>query len=270
MRLRRELLQTVTSAYVARSPGRVRQVVKPPRCETGGSSFTTVALTDGGVGVSYNLFHRNPQRLQAFHAWDTACLSGRDALEISQLVLSEDLFERTVGLAVLNALSQELFREDPAAYGIDFNSSLEDLIAPAPDDTVGMVGYFTPTIKELLGRVGDLVVLERDPGLLAGTHPFTVTDDPAQLERCSKVLMSATTVINDSLPELMPHTQAARLRVVMGPSAGFVPGPLFALGIDIVGGIFITDPELFVTRFAKGIKWGDAAHKIWHLRGTRD
>jgi uncharacterized protein (DUF4213/DUF364 family) len=49
---------------------------------------------------------------------------------------------------------------------------------------------------------------------------------------------------------------------VIGPSAGICPQPLFDLGVNAVGGTLITQPRVFLQRFAAGEKWGDTKKKF--------
>jgi len=170
---------------------------------------------------------------------------------------------------VLNALSQEYMREHSGSYHLDFETDIMDLMSPDKSTRVGLVGYFYPMINKLMSAVGELIVLEKSEALLAGSYPFTMTGDPAELERCDKVLMTATTVLNDTLPDLLPHCRNAGFVGVMGPTAGFLPDVLFDLGVHAVGSTWIDDPALFLERFTGGIKWGDSTRKVWNLRKGR-
>ncbi len=259
MNLRTELVTSVAAQYPAAPAPRLVRVVKTPELA---SPFTAVALDNGAVGISYNLFHSDPAAVECYRAWNPADLAGQPALEVMDRFLADDLLQRTIGFAVLNALCQALFQRDPQVHGLDFSVRLLDLLDPSPADTVGLVGYFPPTVRHLLGRVAELVVVERSATLLANEYPFTMSSDPTSLSRCDKVLITATTILNDTLEGLLAHCSGASFVAVMGPSAGICPGPLFALGVDAVGGTFIRRPELFLERFARGEKWGDAKCKF--------
>ncbi|MEZ4483078.1 MAG: DUF364 domain-containing protein [Syntrophotaleaceae bacterium] len=130
---------------------------------------------------------------------------------------------------------------------------------------IGLVGYFRPLLKRLQEKAGEVIVLEKSPDLLQGSYPFTMTDDPTALRQCDKVLITATTVTNDSLPGLMPQCAKASFVGVMGPTAGCLPDALFALGIHAVGYSRIENPDLFLRRFKNGLKWGDSTRKAWAM-----
>lgn len=266
MNLRKALIESIQKKCSDSLEVKVGRFIKAVEYEESVSSFSVVSLENGAIGISYNLFHRDPDGMERYRQWDVKSIVGRQSRDVIDWFLSDDPLERTAGLAVINALSQDYMRKNPGAYRLDFESDIIDLIKPGPSTTVGLVGYFSPMIGSLMEHVGEVVVLEREESLLAGTYPFTMTGDPAELRRCNKVLMTGTTVINDSLPTLIPFCSSADLVVVMGPSAGFLPDALFDLGVHVVGGTHIDDAELFLKRFESGIKWGDSTRKVWVLR----
>ncbi|MBN2297862.1 MAG: DUF364 domain-containing protein [Deltaproteobacteria bacterium] len=266
MNLRKALVESVQRQCSGSLQEKVERFIKAPRREEKASPFSVVTLENASIGISYNLFHRDCPELQRYKDWDERSVIGREAREIIKLFLSDDAIKRTPGLAVLNALSQEYMRDHPGSYQLDFETDIMDLMNPDKSTRVGLVGYFYPMIDKLMPRVSELIVLEKSEALLAGSYPFTMTGDPADLERCEKVLITATTVLNDTLADLLPHCRNAGFVGVMGPTAGFLPDVLFELGIHAVGSTWIDDPALFLDRFTSGIKWGDSTRKVWNLR----
>lgn len=266
--LRHELVETASSERLASPDLCVTRVVQAPPLENGAPApFTAVQLSNRAVGIGYNLFQDDSDAVRRYRGWDLASLADRPAGEVIQLFLADDLVERSVGLAALNAVCQGLFRDDPAGYGLNFDRDVLDWMAPGPDDVFGMVGYFPPTARLLLGRVKRLVVVEKSPALLAGEYPFFMTGDPSQLAVCSKVLITATTILNDTLVDLLVNCRAAEWVAVIGPSAGICPQPLFDLGAHLLGGTYIDRPEIFLERFASGARWGDAKRRFVIVRG---
>ncbi len=266
MNLRKILVESVQTKCSGSLQVKVNRFIKASEEEGSVSSFSVATLQNGAIGISYNLFHRDPAGMERYRQWDVNTVINKQAGEVMELFLSNDPLERTAGLAVLNALSQDYMRKNPGAYHLDFESDIIDLIKPDKSTTVGLVGYFSPMIGSLMKQVGEVIVLEKDESLLAGSYPFTMTGDPAELRRCDSVLMTATTILNDSLAGLLPFCTNADPVVVMGPSAGFLPDALFALGVHVVGGTHIDDPDLFIERFESGIKWGDSTRKVWFVR----
>lgn len=266
MNLRKALVESVRNKCSDSLHVRVDQFIKAPKLEDKASPFSVVVLENKAIGISYNLFHRDSLEMERYTRWDTHDVVGKEAGEVMKQFLSDDPMERTTGLAVLNAFSQEYMRKHPRLYHPDFEIGIMDLIKPDKSIRVGLVGYFHPMIDELMSRVEEVVVLEKEETLLAGSYPFTMTGDPADLERCDRVMMTATTVLNDTLAGLLPHCTNAGFIGIMGPTAGFLPDALFNLGVHAVGSTYIDDPELFLKRFTSGGKWGDSTRKVWILR----
>ena len=266
MDLKKALVESVRKKCSGSLHIKVEQFIKAPQMEGNASPFSVITLRNGAIGISYNLFHRDSLEMERYLSWDENSIIGKEAQVVMEQFLSDDDLEKTVGLAVINALSQEYMRKHPEAYHLDFKNDIMDLMKPDKSTRVGLVGYFYPMIDKLMNRVGEVIVVEKSEALLAGTYPFTMTDDPAELERCDRVMITATTVLNDTLAGLLPHCRNAGFVGVMGPSAGFLPDVLFDLGVHAVGSTYIDDAELFLKRFAGGIKWGDSTRKVWILR----
>ncbi len=265
MSLRKALVESVQSKCSGSLQFKLKTLLKPPATETKVSPFTVAVLENGAIGISYNLFHGDDETMARYRQWSLEKLRGKKAGELIEWTLSDDLLQRTVGIAVLNALSQHFLNTHPQHYQIDAGNNLFGLMELNKSSCVGLVGYFRPLLARLQEKTGKVIVLEKSQDLLQGSYPFTMTDDPTALQQCDKVLITATTVTNDSLPGLMPQCAKASFIGIMGPTAGFLPNALFDLGIHAVGYSQIKKPELFLQRFEKGIKWGDAVRKVWVL-----
>lgn len=54
----------------------------------------------------------------------------------------------------------------------------------------------------------------------------------------------------------------ARSFALIGPGAGCLPDPLFARGVTLMGGTWITDRESFLRALAAGKSWTSSARKV--------
>jgi uncharacterized protein (DUF4213/DUF364 family) len=265
MHLRKTLIESVRNKCPDHLSVKVQRFVKTPVRDTKVPPFSAAILENGAVGFSYNLFHRDEEAMQRYLEWDTGEITGRPADEIMSWLLSDDVLKKTAGLSVLNALSQDFLNKNPDAYRLDTESDLFDLMRPDRSSRVGVVGFFRPMMDKLVEKAGEVVVVELSGELLEGPYPFTMTDNPEALRGCDKVLITATTVLNDTLPEVMPQCADAAFIAMMGPSAGFLPDTVFDLGVDAVGFTRVKDLDLFLERFSSGGKWGEATSKIWAM-----
>jgi len=119
-------------------------------------------------------------------------------------------------------------------------------IDPQAGDHVGMVGLFTPLLKQVTAAGAQLTVIELNPDYAGHYDGYRVTLDAAALEDCNKVLSTSTILLNHTVDDMLAHCRKARRIVLIGPSAGCLPEPLFARGVTVVGGSWITDRAGFI------------------------
>ena len=72
-----------------------------------------------------------------------------------------------------------------------------------------------------------------------------MTDNPEALHGCEKIFITAKTVLNDSLLEVIPRCADTDFVASMWPTAGFLPDTVFDLGVDAVGFTRVKDLDLF-------------------------
>ena len=257
--LQRALWDSVAARFPSREETpRLAELVKPP----GGagervSPFTFVRLEDDTLGVSWNLLDDDAQRV-AYDDLADAGFRGRPAGELAELFLAVDRPTRIIGYACLNALCQILVREGRVRTRADVD--LLDLMAPGPDDHVGLVGFSPPLVRKLSQRAGRVTVLEKEPRE-AKQPNVTVSPEPAALAPCTKILVTSTTLLNDSFLTIDAVTKSAEFRALYGPGAGILPDLFFARGYAALAGIRVLDPALLLERQRAGKKWGDAKEK---------
>jgi len=88
------------------------------------------------------------------------------------------------------------------------------------------------------------------------------------LSTCNKILCTSTTILNNSLDEILAHCSPAAFISIVGPMAGYFPDPLFARGVDVVGGRVVKNGELLLQLLAEKKRWGDATQKICFQKET--
>ncbi len=128
-------------------------------------------------------------------------------------------------------------------------------------DIVGMVGFFPPLVKQITKLGNKLIIIEKKSNMVKETANWKVTLDPSELKECTKVLITSTTVLNNTLDDILINCAKAKQISVIGPSAGYFPDPLFSKGVNVIGGTYITNPEVFIDLFKNNEKWGPATKK---------
>jgi uncharacterized protein (DUF4213/DUF364 family) len=253
-----EMLALLDQAFEQRPPPRVKALHLPPVPWTGSKDgeFGAIELESGALGLSYLLLDDTLASIGAAGA----AVQGADPLQLARWWLkSASPAQAALGFAAVNALTRELF--DRAGFVPPAATDSLGGIDPQADDSIGMVGFFPPLVKQVTARGARLTVLELR-GDLAGAHDgFTVTLDPQQLAGCGQVLSTSTVLLNHSLDTVLAACRAAHRLVLIGPGAGCLPDVLFARGVSALGGTWIHDAAAFKQALAEGGAWGAAARK---------
>jgi uncharacterized protein (DUF4213/DUF364 family) len=124
-----------------------------------------------------------------------------------------------------------------------------------------MIGLFRPLVARINEAGARLTVLELRPELAGDHEGCRVTLDPADLATCDKVVSTCTVLLNDTLDGVLAACRRAHCFAIVGPTAGCVPDPLFARGVDAIGGRRVIDAQGFREAFRNGEKWGPFATK---------
>lgn len=230
----------------------------PPAPEALRGEFAALELEDGTLGLSYVLLDDTWARLQG--QVDRAALAGSDALALARCYAEADPIRRTLGFAALNALTRWLF--DRAGFEPPASGDSLGALNPQPGETVGMVGYFTPLIPRITARGARVLVVELRADLAGEREGVRVTLDPAELAGCAKVLCTGTLLLNDTLDATLAHCRHARALAMVGPSVGCPPDPLFARGLTLLGGSWVSDGAAYVQALRAGTSTGGFARKF--------
>lgn len=162
------------------------------------------------------------------------------ALELAHLACTEQSPLTGIGIAAINALlppKPELWR--------DLNA--EEVIAThGTGKTVALIGSF-PFIPRLRSRVGELFVLELNPG--AGELPPEAAPDI--LPQADIVAITSMTLVNHSLQSLLELCASPAKVLLLGPSTPLSP-LLFEYGIDMLSGSIVIDIDSVLAAIKQG------------------
>ena len=237
--------------FGARSPlPRIRALHLPPLqdLDNNRGEFCALELEDGSIGQSYVLFDDSLQHLRADAG--RLGLQGADALALAQRYVSDSGPWQTLGFAAANALTRCLM--DRAGFRPDNSRDSIGQMQPQRGEHIGMIGFFKPLLGTILQSGARLTVLELDPALVNNTAQYRVTLDPAELAGCSKVVSTSTLLLNNTLDRMLASCSSAQWFAMVGPSAGCLPDALFARGVTLQGGSWISDGAGFVDALRAG------------------
>jgi len=225
------------------------------------NNFGALVLEDGTVGMTYVALDgalaglRSELEKTAKPRW-----AGSDVLLLADLYTQGSGWERALGLAAINAASQWLL-------------AMRGDLAPAPSsvpmldvqagDHVGMVGHFGRLIDPIRAAGASLTVIELKADLVREEPSLVVTLDRRQLENCNKVIITGTTLLNQTLDEVLQHCHQAKQVNLLGPSASCLGEPLFDRGVTRVGGFHVLDASGFLAAWRAGKSWRQAGFRYY-------
>ena len=242
----------------------IKDIVMPPlpsnNVEEKASNFGAVRLKGDHIGIVYLNLEKKVKHVLI--EGDYSDYKGKKAEEVAQLFLSRDLEKKTIGLGAINAISNFVFNK--VQYKFNYTTNSMGLLDLKTGDTVGMVGFFYPLIKRIERMEIDvnLRIIEKKENLVQRNKNWVVSLDPSILEQCNKILCTSTTVLNESIDKILDHTKKSEKMSVIGPTAGFLPDPLFSRNITVVGGSHVIKPKKFIELLKQNQKWSDTAKKF--------
>lgn len=216
-----------------------------------GLFFTGVKLNSGQGGLCFTPIKSIPEAVccpsSAMVMPASGKLEGRKAVQFLDEMFSGNPLKKTMGIAVLNALSS-LYRERQSLHTYTIRTGIDALDeAVIPDDGfVAVVGALVPTIRTLKQRSKPFAILELDPSMLKSDEmEFFVPFKKARevVPKADTLVITGTTLINDTLEELLEMRKPGADVIVVGPTASMLPGAFFRRGVRAIGGVMVTDAD---------------------------
>jgi uncharacterized protein len=225
-----------------------------------GLFFTGVKLSNGVAGACATPIKTIPEAVccpsSAMAMPFPGKLPGRPAFDLAKEALGDHGIRRAAGIAAMNALADTCWRRRPhpeieLRLGVDAFDATE----MRPGDKVVVVGAFVPFLRELKRRGQPFLVLERDPATLKAEElPFFRPAEQAGsvVPDADVLLITGTTLINDTLEELLRLAKPAARVTMVGPTVSLLPDAFLRRGADILGTVRITAPDDFLETLAEG------------------
>ena len=239
-----------------------------------GVFFTGVKLSSGHVGACATPGQIVPDAACCAGALEVTPAPGKmrgaRAADILAGVRHPNGIRRAVAIATMNALSAFAWDRRPHPdVKLEIGIDAFDAAPIRPDRTVVLVGAFVPFLRELKLRRQPYLVLEQDPATLKPEEmPFyrPAAEAAQVVPQADVLLITGSTLINDTLDDILAAARPDTCTVVVGPTVGLVPDAYLRRGCDILGGIRVTRADEFLDILAEGGAgfhfFGQAAQKI--------
>jgi uncharacterized protein (DUF4213/DUF364 family) len=197
-----------------------------------GLGYTAVVTSDGGVGLAYTYFEDKKSCMVLNNSID---YEGRAAVELLEKIKSDSPIERSMALALVNALNHQnalLLPED------ENNEIMFEIFKITKGTKVAMVGYFGPLIRRFQQKGTALEVLDRSRGL------GRVEDFYKKLKNWADVLfLTSTSILNNSTEEILANAHARLKTIMLGPSTPMVKQAFEHLPVHMLAGTVPLEKE---------------------------
>jgi uncharacterized protein (DUF4213/DUF364 family) len=196
-----------------------------------GLGYTAVMLADGRTGVAFTFRDQAEGCCSVFDG--VRPLGTRPAADLLALLESRDAIEAGVGLACANALTNR----DEAGY---LDGDILDHLDLRAADHVGMVGHFGPLVGPIQKRARSLTVFERVDEPTGLIRPQE--EAQAALPRCQVALITATSIINHTVDNLLDAARGCREVALLGASTPLVAEVFGAHKVTLLSGVVVKEP----------------------------
>ena len=245
-----------------------------------GLFFTGVKLNTGIAGACATPLRSIPEAVccpsSAMAMPFPGKLRGRPARELLKETEAPSGIRRAIGVATMNALADMCWQRR-ATPAVELRAGVDayDAADIQPGERVVVVGAFVPFLKALKRSGQHFTVLEMDPATLKPdelAHFRPADDARLVLPSADVVLITGTTLLNDTLENLLALCRPQARVVMVGPTVGLLPDALLRRGVDVLGGVRVTAPDAFLDVLAEGGSgyhfFGRSAEKVVLVRNA--
>lgn len=206
-----------------------------------GLGYTAVVTSEGGIGIAYTYFDDKKSCMLLNEAPD---YEGRPAVGLLEKIKSEQPIQRSMALALVNALNYQDALQLPQD---EDNEIMFEQFQITKGTKVAMVGYFGPLIKRFEQKEAVLDILDQSRGLGRKEGFYK------NLKNWADVLfLTSTSILNNSTEEILANVHARVKTLMLGPSTPMVAKAFDHLPVHMLAGTVPLDKE----RLLKAIRHG--------------
>ncbi len=206
-----------------------------------GLGYTAVTTSDGGIGIAYTYFTNKGSCTFVNRYYD---FEGKPALELLEKIKSPHPLEKTMALALVNALNYQHALSLPEDKD---NSVLFESLQIGEKTRVAMVGDFAPVARMMRekGALLEVIDIARNIGNKAEFYD--------RLKSWAQVMiLTSTSILNNTTEEIFQHTGSEVKTVLLGPSTPMVGEVFSHLPVHMVAGTVPVDKD----RVLKAVRHG--------------
>jgi uncharacterized protein (DUF4213/DUF364 family) len=195
-----------------------------------GVGYCAVLLDDGQLGLAYTFLDGLSGGCDVYDG--PRPLAGMPAVEFLQLFDSNNALESALALACANALintPEKAYYQGASITHLDFST----------DDRVGMIGHFAPIVDKIAPQVDSIEIFERTARPGDGIRGFDEAGDV--LMQCDVALITSTSILNNSIEQILPWVTQCREVVMLGTSTPMSAEVFADSPVTLLSGIVVGD-----------------------------
>ncbi len=196
-----------------------------------GLGYTCVLLEDDSCGLAFTFTDDLGECCGILD--EAGSLTTMAVAELIPWAKSDDRVKASIGLAAINAC----LNTDKAEWG---TGNVINALEVGPDDTFGMIGEFRPILTEIRKKTNRIYVFEKHPGDASLYASETI---PEHLPKCDVVVVTSTSIINQTFEEIMPYCSNARQVCMVGPSTPLCPEVFKRYNVSLLAGVVVKDKD---------------------------
>jgi uncharacterized protein (DUF4213/DUF364 family) len=197
-----------------------------------GLGYTAVTLSDGGIGLSYTHFESKKSCMLLNKHID---YEGQPAVKLLEKIKSDHPVERSMALALVNALNYEEALKYPEDKK---NEMMFDKFKIGEGTRIAMVGFIGPLV-ELLKQKNTLVdVLDRSRSMGQKEEFYAKLGSWADV-----LILTSTSILNNTTEEVLQNVSQRVKTVMLGPSTPMVAAAFQHLPVHMLAGTVPIDKE---------------------------
>ncbi len=197
-----------------------------------GLGYTAVTLSDGGIGLSYTHFEDKKSCMPLNRHID---YEGQPALQLLEKIKSDHPIERSMALALVNALNHK----DALEYPEDRkNSILFDHFKIGQRTNVAMVGFIGPLVELLKQKQASVEILDASRSMGHKKDFYEKLGNWADV-----LLLTSTSILNNTTEEILQNVHPKVKTIMLGPSTPMVAAAFDHLPVHMLAGTVPIDKD---------------------------
>ncbi len=205
-----------------------------------GFSYLGVKLEKNRMGLAAVLRHELTPGCSVLDGVGELAGSKASTL-LRRLVDGRNPLEKALGLAAANAIIYPESAEE--------DKNMLELINLGSEDRVAMVGLFRPLVQRIKQTGAALSIIERNPALI---EILDQKERERILEECTVAIITATTLLNNTMEEVLNNLGSPRHVAVLGPSTPMCGEIFEGTKVNHLGGSVLLNTEKSMRIISEG------------------